>query len=280
MFRYNFINTYLIAKNVVFLLIFVKTIYFLVVKSNYFLYNVFDILMEVNYLKNELTKIKLFQNLDKEALKELLTMVKIKEYKKGDLLYSNKEKIHTIYFILEGVASLYKPNPDNTKKVVFLFGNGDVLNEVILYDNITLLSCELLTTTKLLEIDRKDFVKILEKSYPLAKAVIESLISKNRIMSHQIKNTSNSITVDRQIAFTLYKLACDFGINVDFGTEINFDLSITYLSEILGAKRETVSRQTKVLSNLGLISVKRKRFTIPNLENLLKYFNGTFETSL
>ena len=93
----------------------------------------------------------------------------------------------------------------------------------------------------------------------------------------QIKNTSNSITVDRQIALKLYKLARDFGIETDLGTEINFDLSITYLSEILGAKRETVSRQVKVLSELGLIKVVRKRFTIPNQNTLLDYFHGTYQ---
>ena len=228
-------------------------------------------------MKKELAKIKLFQNLDKEALNELANIAKIKEYKKGDLLYSDREKIHTIYFVIEGVASLYKPNPDNTKKVVFLFGAGDVLNEVIIYENTTLLSCEFLAPTKLLEIDREDFVKVLEKSYPLAKGVIESFIYKNRVMSYQIKNTSNSITVDRQIALKLYKLARDFGIETDLGTEINFDLSITYLSEILGAKRETVSRQVKVLSELGLIKVVRKRFTIPNQNTLLDYFHGTYQ---
>lgn len=228
-------------------------------------------------MKKELSKIKLFQYLDRETLKELANMARIKEYKKGDLLYSNKEKIHTIYFVLNGVASLYKPNSDNTKKVVFLFGVGDVLNEVVIYENTTLLSCEFLAPTKLLEIDREDFTKVLEKSYPLAKGVIESLIYKNRIMSHQIKNTSNSITVDRQIALKLWKLARDFGIETDSGTEINFDLSITYLSEILGAKRETVSRQVKTLSELGLIKVVRKRFTIPNQDFLLEYFNGTYQ---
>ena len=99
-------------------------------------------------MKKELSKIKLFQNLDKETIKELASIAKIKEYKKGELLYSDKEKIHTIYFVLEGVASLYKPNPDNTKKVVFLFGSGVVLNEVIIYENTTLLSCEFLAPTK------------------------------------------------------------------------------------------------------------------------------------
>lgn len=224
-------------------------------------------------MKRGINKIKLFNYLDKETKEKLSDFAKVKEYKKGDLLYSNKEKINTIYFVLEGVAGLYKPNSDNTRKVVFIFGSGDVLNEVIIYENTTTLSCEILAPTKLLEIPRDKFVEVLENSYPLAKGIIESLIHKNRIMSHQLKNISNSITVDRQIAFRLWKLGRDFGIQTDAGLEINFDLSITYLSEMLGAKRETVSRQVKVLCELGLISIHRKRFTIHKYDELLDYFH-------
>lgn len=225
-------------------------------------------------MKRGINKIKLFENLDKETKEKLSAVSTIKKYKKGELLYSDKEKINTVYFVLEGVASLYKPNPDNTKKVVFLFGEGYVLNEVIIYENITSLSCEFLSNAKLLEIPREKFVEILETSYPLAKGVIKSLINKNRIMSHQLKNISNSITVDRQIAFKLWKLGKDFGIETPDGIEINFDLSITLFAEMLGAKRETVSRQVKVLSELGLISLKRKRFTLLKYNELLDYFHG------
>lgn len=224
-------------------------------------------------MKRGINKIKLFNYLDKETKEKLSDISKIKEYKKGDLVYSAKEKMNTVYFVLEGVAGLYKPNPDNTRKVVFIFSAGDVLNEVIIYENTTSLSCEILAPTKLLEIPREKFVEVLETSYPLAKGVIESLISKNRIMSHQLKNISNSITVDRQIAFNLWRLGRDFGIQTPNGIEINFDLSITYLSEILGAKRETVSRQVKVLCELGLISVNKKRFTLLKYDELLEYFN-------
>ena len=79
-------------------------------------------------MKRGINKIKLFENLDKETKEKLSAVSTIKKYKKGELLYSDKEKINTVYFVLEGVASLYKPNPDNTKKVVFLFGEGYVLN--------------------------------------------------------------------------------------------------------------------------------------------------------
>lgn len=44
------------------------------------------------------------------------------------------------------------------------------------------------------------------------------------------------------------------------GVEIDFDLSISFLAEMVGAKRETVSRQVKALTNRGLIEVHKKRF--------------------
>ncbi|MGY0394472.1 MULTISPECIES: Crp/Fnr family transcriptional regulator [unclassified Fusobacterium] len=224
-------------------------------------------------MKRALNKIALLDNLDKETKDSLSAISKIKEYKKGDLLYSHKEKINTIYFILEGVAGLYKANDDNSRKVIFLLGEGNLINEVILFENVTTLSCELLAPTKLLEIPRLEFVKILESSHSLSKAVIESLIKKNKKLTHQLKNISNSITVDRQIAFKLWKLGRDFGKETPEGILIDFDLPITYLAEMLGAKRETVSRQVKLLTELGLISVNKKRFTLHKYSELLDYFH-------
>lgn len=228
-------------------------------------------------MKRAISKIKLFNNLTKEMKEEISKLSTIKKYKKGTLLYSDKETINTVYFMVNGVASLYKPDTQNGRKIVFVFGAGDVLNEVIVYENTTTLSCELLANSEILEIDREDFLILLEKDYPLCKGVIDSLVQKNRKMSHQIKNTSNSITVDRQIAFKLWKLARDFGIKTEKGIEIDFDLSITYLADMLGAKRETVSRQLKLLTEKDLVNVVRKRFTIKDSEKLLKYFRAEKE---
>lgn len=228
-------------------------------------------------MKRAISKIKLFNNLTKEMKEEISKLSTIKKYKKGTLLYSDKETINTVYFMVNGVASLYKPDTQNGRKIVFVFGAGDVLNEVIVYENTTTLSCELLANSEILEIDREDFLILLEKDYPLCKGVIDSLVQKNRKMSHQIKNTSNSITVDRQIAFKLWKLARDFGVKTEKGTEIDFDLSITYLADMLGAKRETVSRQLKLLTEKDLVNVVRKRFTIKDSEKLLKYFRAEKE---
>ena len=59
---------------------------------------------------------------------------------------------------------------------------------------------------------------------------------------------------------------------LDDGTLIDFDLSITYLAELLGSKRETVSRLVKQLSEAGLVEYRKNHFFIPDREKLMEYF--------
>mgnify|MGYP005967997693 FL=1 len=226
---------------------------------------------------DKFNSIKIFSNINSSSKKNLIKYSKIKKYKKGEHLFLDRDRVNCVYFVLAGIASLYKLNSAHDKKVIFIYGKGEILNEVILQKNMSSLNCEFLCDTEILEIPSTKFLEVMSCDFQLSRNVIDSMAYKIRRLYHQLKNTSNSITVDRQIALKLYKLARDFGIETDLGTEINFDLSITYLSEILGAKRETVSRQVKVLSELGLIKVVRKRFTIPNQNTLLDYFHGTYQ---
>lgn len=226
-------------------------------------------------MKKLISNIKVFNGIKKESEKELSKYSMIKSYKKGQHLFLDRDEVSNIYFVIEGIASLYKLNADNDKKVIFIYGAGDILNEVILQKDITSLNCEFLSDVKILEIKREDFLKVMEKDFILTKNIIDSMAFKIRRLYHQLKNTSNSIRVDKQIASKLWKLSRDFGKKINEGIEIDFDLSITYLADMLGAKRETVSRQLKLLVTEDLIVVKRNRFIVKNRDKLLKYFRNS-----
>ena len=223
---------------------------------------------------NTSDKIKIFRTLSKETIDKILACSKIKEYKKDDMVFSEKEVLKELYFIVEGVVSIYKPNKmDDGKKVVYIFGNGEILNEMALDNKPSLISCELLTDGKILIVDKEDFRKIMHNDIALCEAVINSLIIKQKRTIHQLKNMSSK-TVDMLLAFKLWKLAKDFGKKTDEGIEIDFDLPVKYLAEFLGNKRETVSRQIKVLTNKNLIKTNKKRFIILDSQKLINYFRG------
>jgi len=77
---------------------------------------------------------------------------------------------------------------------------------------------------------------------------------------------------EKRVAAKLLKLSWDHGVEDEDGVRIDMNLTVTYLAEMLGSKRETVSRQVKKLNEQGLIMVKKNKFIIPDQEKLSKYF--------
>lgn len=74
------------------------------------------------------------------------------------------------------------------------------------------------------------------------------------------------------MAAKLLKLSWDHGMEDENGVRIDMNLTVTYLAEMLGSKRETVSRQVKSLVEQGLVMVKNNKYIIPDQEKLSKYF--------
>lgn len=56
---------------------------------------------------------------------------------------------------------------------------------------------------------------------------------------------------------------------------IDFDLTITYLADLVGSKRETVSRQVKILVSKQLILLHKNRIIVKDRALLLEYFKST-----
>jgi CRP-like cAMP-binding protein len=71
----------------------------------------------------------------------------------------------------------------------------------------------------------------------------------------------------------LWKLSKDYGVEVEDGTLINLKITITYLADMLGSARETISRSIKILEEEGLVKYKDRRMVV-DTENLAKYYRG------
>ena len=84
--------------------------------------------------------------------------------------------------------------------------------------------------------------------FELTKIVISSLSIKVRRLYRQLKN-STPIKVEKRVAAKLWKLSKDYGIEVEDGTVIDMNISITYLADMFGAPRETISRALKILQD-------------------------------
>ncbi|MCR3759219.1 Crp/Fnr family transcriptional regulator [Clostridium felsineum] len=223
-------------------------------------------------LKETFKQVEVLQNVNLNTLKALENYGSLKRIKKGEHIFRDKDQVSVIYIVIEGLAALYKINSVGEKKVIFVFGKGKMLNEVIFQEMFASVNCEVLEEALILCFPKDKLIKIMEKDFELTKAILDSMAIKIRRLYRQLKNTTNSIRGDKKIAAKLWKLSGDYGIKVKEGIKINMELSITYLADMLGSKRETVSRQLKILSEKNLVILKRNEFIIPNREKLNNYF--------
>lgn len=223
-------------------------------------------------VKQALTVPEALQDIKDVTLKELERCGILLEMKSGQHLYRDKDEVNNVYFVISGMATLYKNNGLGEKKIIFIYGKGSMLNEVVLQDLFESSSCEILKSGIILAFPKKRFIQLMEQDFRLNKAILDSMALKIRRLYRQLKNTTNAMLGEKRLAAKLWKLSRDYGEKTDKGTVVQMDLTITYLADMMGSKRETVSRQLKKLTEKGLIQYEKNTFIIPDMEQLNFYF--------
>ena len=217
---------------------------------------------------------ELFTHVKPSSIDEIASFTVMKHAIKGEHLFRDKDDVTNIYLLVSGTASLYKVNSLGEKKVIFVFGKGQLLNEVMLQDLPSSINCEMLEESWVLVIPIKKLWRVMTQDAELTKAILDSMALKIRRLYRQLKNTTNALTGEKRLAAKLFKLSKDYGIQQNNGIMIDIDLTITYLAEMLGSKRETVSRQMKKLVEMGLISMQKNKIIVLDQTKLSDYFKS------
>lgn len=227
-----------------------------------------------NGIKEKLKNLKIFHNLKESTIEELSSFGVIKSLKKGEMLFRDKDEVNYIYIVYSGKVSLYKISESAHKKVVFILGKNKIINAVIIDNLPASINCEIFEEGEILCFRREQFIEVMKNDFELTKEVINSLAIKVRRLYRQSKN-SVPIKVEKKLAAKLWKLSKDYGIQVEEGTLINLNITVTYLAEMFGIPRETISRALKILVDKNLILNKNRKIIVINREELVKYFKST-----
>ena len=203
---------------------------------------------------------------------EIAGFAYIRRFGKGAHVFYDREESTCLYFLVEGGAYLYKINSLGEKKVIFVYGPGNLLNEDSLLRLTSAVNCEVREDSLVMVLPAERFIQVMDKDGRLAREVMGAMALKIRRLYRQLKNTTNALSGEKRLAAKLFKLGKDYGVCSGDGIMIDMNLSITYLADMLGSKRETVSRQVKRLTELGLINMEKNRITIPDMKKISEYF--------
>lgn len=221
-----------------------------------------------------LQSLPVFQGIRKETMQDLEAHATIHSFCAKKVIIEERKPCDYLYIVLQGRVSVYKMNANGQKKVIFILGKGELVNEDMVEGLPSAVSVELFEAGSLIMIPKCCMLRLMAQDPRLAAHMYTSLSMKARRMVRQLKNTPNSIKMEKRLAAKLFKLGKDYGRPHAYGTEIAMDLSITYLADLLGSQRETISRAVKALQAEGLVLLDKKRFYIPDMRNLSNYFKA------
>lgn len=225
---------------------------------------------------NELIELNIFKTLEPKSLESLASLGEKKCFIKNTNIFRDREYSDEILLVKKGKVALYKLNEYGHKKIVFILGNEAFVNEPQLDNLKSSINCEAFENCELISFEKEEFREIMKRDFNLTSIIINSLAKKNRRMYRQLKN-STSINVKKKLAAKLWKFSNDYGIKVTEGILIDLTMSVTYLSEMFGIPRETISRALKFLMESNLIIQKNKQIIVVDKDKLASYFKGTLK---
>lgn len=228
-----------------------------------------------------LEQIPFFRGLTPEEQSQTAPLFRVESFRRGTLLagrgFQHLEQYQdTVFFLFRGVVALYTVTKQNSRKILFFLGPGQLLNHNVLDTKPVTLFAEVMEDAILLTIPRQEFLALVGRFPSLTAALLQHYEVRLWRMSHQLKNTAGYIPVERKLAIKLMKLAQDFGVERPEGLLIPFPLTVTQLADFVGVPRETASRACKKLGDLGLLRYEDKKFILPDRAGLAAcYRDGT-----
>lgn len=227
----------------------------------------------VESIEESIKTLGIFDGVDERDLNYLAQSSFRKNLRKGENLFLQRDKLSHIYIILEGKMTLFRLSELGQKRVIYILDEGEKVNELIFDDLPVSINCEAFEDSTVIGFDKGALLYIMEKNFNLTQKIINSMGKKIRRHYRQLKNTV-PLRMDKKLAAKLWKLSRDYGVEIEGGTLIDLDISVTYLADMLGSRRETVSRCMSDLKKEGLVIYKGKKIVIKDKKKLSIYFRG------
>ena len=223
-----------------------------------------------------MNNIEVFKDIKESSKIELKKILKERQLARKEILFNERDIVDKVYFLKTGKISIFKMNENGERKVIFILRNGEMINEVSSSETTFFALFDYrvrFVVDNIRECRAKDFIKVMEDDFALTKNILVHTQNTNRRLYRQLKN-SISIRIDKKLASKLYRIGKEFGVCKGEWTLLNVNLTITYIADMLGCKRESLSRAMKILQDENLVKIEGKKVYIKKGE-LSSYFKST-----
>jgi CRP-like cAMP-binding protein len=216
--------------------------------------------------KSCITRVPIFNHLEKDQMDEIMKAIRTVSYKKGEIIYSAGDRSDSLYIVNTGKIRIYRLSDSGKEQIVRILTPGDFTGELALFrESIHESYAEALEETKVCMITRSDLKEFLIK-FPSISLKILSEFS-NRLEASE-KQTTRFATEKVETRIALFLAECIENENQSM--EFVLPMSKKDLASYLGTAPETLSRKLTELEDAGYIKqMSHRRIKVLDLDGLL-----------
>ncbi len=166
----------------------------------------------------------------------------LRSYERGDTIFSEGDAGDVFIAIVTGRVKVFKSTPAGKEIILEIFGAGDPLGAVAVYDNLPFpASAVTLEPTQCLRIEQAAFFRLLEQDPALVRGLLSGLTLRLAELTRRLAELSGA-RVETRFARLFLKLCDQIGRPERGGVFVPMPLSRQELADLTGTTIETAIR--------------------------------------
>ena len=220
--------------------------------------------------ENILKGVHLFQSLSPYDSEHLAASLKRRSLEKGEALFRKGDEGVTLYIVKSGSVKIVLPSNMGDEVSPAILSKGDFFGEMALLDGLPRSADVVaLEPSELLALNQRDFLAFLKGNEEAIQSVF-SYLSKRLRKTDDLLEDAHFLNISTRFARRLIELSQKYGNQKEENGTIQIDLRLTQkdLASIVGATRESINKELRVLRKKGLVSTEGNTIHILNMEGL------------
>ncbi len=208
------------------------------------------------------------RDLSPELVAHLQAMSVPRRLRDGERLYARGDAADGLYGVVSGRIRLSVPTANGREMLFVLFEPGSWFGEVSMFDGGPRpQDARADGDSELLLLPRARFLALLEQQPALYRGFARLLCRKLRTVLDYVEDAM-TLPLAARLGKRLLELARIYGVDEPDGRRIDLALPQDDLARMLGATRQSVSKQLKAFEQQGLVGLRYRHVVVRDAEGL------------
>lgn len=217
-----------------------------------------------------LRKIPLFSTLEEADLSRLERRLVRRRYTQGQVLFHMGDEGGNLYIIRKGRVKITIPSSAGEEMILAILASGEILGEISLIDGKPRsATVQAMKETEAMCLYREDFLEVLQGRFDMVLRVLAILAARLR-QTDVLLAESHFMDITSRLAKKILDLGKAFGVEEEGGIRIGVRVTQRDLASMVGATRESVNKQLKVLREQGFLMVCEGYIQIQDVPGLAR----------